>query len=377
MLDPVKLLQKLISFPSVTPDDAGSMAWLVENLEALGFTCTPLDFATKAPTKNLYATLGEGLPNLCFAGHLDVVPPGPEDKWGHKPFSGDIADGMVYGRGAVDMKGALACFISALSRFLESGKKFSSISLLITADEEGTGEDGMVKVVEHLKANKIAITDCLIGEPTSVDSVADMIKIGRRGSINFALTVHGKQGHVAYPDLADNPIGHLMEMLYDLKGHAIDLGYDFFQPSHLEITSIDVGNNVANVIPADASAKFNIRFNPHHTAASLAAWAKTVCDKHEIAYDLTYASGSEAFLSSKGVLYEVVLKAVADVTSHAPRVTTSGGTSDARFIKDLCPVVELGLTNEKAHHIDEAVSIADLNQLSEVYYQILTQYFKG
>jgi len=375
MLDPVKLLQELISFPSVTPDDAGSMEWLTSHLESMGFTCTRLDFSTVTPTKNLYATLGSGLPNLCFAGHLDVVPAGPENKWSHKPFAGDLIDGLVYGRGAVDMKGSIACFLSALSKFLESGKSFSSLSFLITSDEEGSGEDGMIKVVDHLKTNKSTITDCLIGEPTSVNSVADMIKIGRRGSVNFTLTVHGKQGHVAYPDLAENPIEHLLEILRALRSHAIDLGYDFFQPSHLEITSIDVDNPVSNVIPADATAKFNIRFNPHHTATDLAKWVKTVCEQQQISYDLQYSSNSEAFLSSKGALYDAVMEATTEVVGQAPRVSTSGGTSDARFIKDLCPVVELGLTNVLAHHIDEAVSTADLHQLRDVYYQILTKYF--
>lgn len=375
MNDPVKLLQKLISFPSVTPDDAGLMEWLTGYLNDMGFKCERIDSDSNHLTKNLYASIGKGEPNLCFAGHIDVVPPGAAEKWKHQPFAGSVVDGVVYGRGAVDMKGALACFLAALKKFMEEGNAFASISLLITSDEEGPATDGTVKVVKYLQANNVTISDCLVGEPTSVDRVGDMVKIGRRGSVNFSLTVMGKQGHIAYPDLAVNPIDDLLKILHELKGHAIDLGYDFFQPSHLEISSIDVGNMVSNMIPDKASARFNIRFNPNHTAIELADWVKEVCCKHQILYDLQYDSGSEAFLSEKGDLFEVVSSVIADITGYAPRVSTSGGTSDARFIKDVCPVIELGLMNATAHQVDESVSTDDLRILYEIYYQALRRYF--
>lgn len=374
MITPSELLQKLISFQSITPSDAGSMDWVRGFLESLGFQCTSINFPN-TQTKNLYASIGDGETNFCFAGHLDVVPPGAESEWKYPPFLGVIDNGVIYGRGAVDMKGAIAAFLSSLTRFLHDGKSFSKISILLTSDEEGSGEYGMVKVVEFLKNENIHITDCLIGEPTSVDCVGDMMKIGRRGSINFSLTVEGEQGHVAYPDLAINPITKLMDILYDLKGHPIDLGYDFFQSSHLEITSIDVGNTVSNIIPKKANAHFNIRFNPNYTSEKLVEWASAICDKHQVPYNLTYNSSSEAFLSKKGRLYNIALESISKQIGQAARISTSGGTSDARFIKDLCPVVELGLMHDKAHHVNESVSVKDLEILTELYYQILLRYF--
>lgn len=375
MTEAVELLQKLIQFRSVSPSDAGSIEWMKDILQSLGFECLNID-GTDNITKNLYASIGKGEKNLCFAGHLDVVPSGPETKWIHPPFSGTIKDGIVHGRGAVDMKGAIASYLFTVMRFLKENKPFSKISFLITSDEEGTGEHGTVKAVEFLKNKNISITDCIIGEPTSIDFVGDMVKIGRRGSINFSLTIHGVQGHVAYPDLAINPITKLMEILYDLKGHPIDLGYDFFQPSHLEITSIDVGNKISNIIPSEANAKFNIRFNPNYTAKKLVEWISDICDKHNIKYSLSYDSTSEAFLSKKGQLYDIAIKSLSEYNNVTPRVSTSGGTSDARFIKDLCPILEIGLRNEKAHHINESVSIDDLHKLSEIYYDILVKYFQ-
>lgn len=371
----VELLQDLIKFQSVSPSDAGAMDWITDLLKSLGFKCININGADSI-TKNLYASIGKGEKNLCFAGHLDVVPSGAENDWLYPPFSGAIKDGMVYGRGAVDMKGAIASYLFSVMRFLKEGKNFSRLSFILTSDEEGTGKYGTIKVVEFLKENNISITDCIIGEPTSVDFVGDMVKIGRRGSINFSLEIHGLQGHVAYPDLALNPINKLMEILYDLKGHPIDLGYDFFQPSHLEITSIDVGNKTANIIPSAASAKFNIRFNPNYTAEKLVEWVSDICDKHNIKYTLSHDSNSEAFLSSKGRLYDITLKTLSERTEITPRVSTSGGTSDARFIKELCPVLEIGLRNEKAHHVNESVSIDDLKKLSEIYYNILINYFQ-
>jgi succinyl-diaminopimelate desuccinylase len=375
--DTIELLKQLISFRSITPNDAGSMGWLVDRISKLGFNCKKFQFDQNDPTVNMYASIGSGGRNLCFAGHLDVVPPGSLDAWKHDPYCGTIVGDMLYGRGAVDMKGAIAAFIAALNRFITEGNSYGTISFLMTSDEEGSGKQGMVKLVKYLEDSNIQITDCLIGEPTSIDRVADMMKIGRRGSINFTLKVLGKQGHVAYPELAHNPIEPIISMMHALKAHAIDLGYDFFQPSHLEFTSVDVGNDVTNIIPAVATTKFNIRFNPHHTAASLIEWVRSVCDKHNQQYELICHGSCEAFLSPKGMLHDVVLNSVTEITGYAPRISTNGGTSDARFIKDLCPVVELGLQNRLAHHVDEAVSISDLLKLNEIYYKILKNYFRA
>lgn len=379
MLDPVLLLSELIAFNSVTPNEAGSMAWLIKHLEDMGLTCTPLDFSVKpgAPTRNLYAYTSPALPNLCFAGHLDVVPPGDSKLWKYNPFAGIVVNNMIHGRGAVDMKGAIACFLAALSKFLNHSNNLAgSISFLITSDEEGDGKNGTVRVVEYLKQHKIALTDCLVGEPTSVDTIADMIKIGRRGSITFTLTVTGKQGHVAYPELAENPINLLLSILDKLKSVVIDDGYANFQPSHLEITSVDVGNPISNIIPQQAQAKFNIRFNPAHNSASLFTLINNLCSQVCSSYELDYTCGSQTFLSDKGNLYTSVMKAIKQSTSIEAEVSTSGGTSDARFIKDLCPVVELGLSHKLAHHIDEAVSIDDIYKLTEIYYHTLMLYFK-
>lgn len=372
MIDAKDLLKTLLKFPSITPNDAGSMSWLINFLESLGFKCTTLNFGD---TKNLYAQIGNKEPNLCFAGHLDVVPPGAEHLWIHPPFEGIEEEGVIYGRGAVDMKGSLAAFLAATYNYLSNKTPYGSISFIITSDEEGSGKNGTQKVVEYIKKNNIKITECLVGEPTSINSAGDMVKIGRRGSINFHLTVSGTQGHVAYPDLANNPIEHLLKILHELKSHALDLGYDFFQPSHLEITSIDVGNQVSNIIPSSASAKFNIRFNPNHTAKSLTTWVDSLCSTHQVNYELRSEEGCEAFLSSKNKLFDALSQSIINKTGKEPRVTTNGGTSDARFIKDLCPIVECGLTNSYAHHIDEHVSTSELLQLYNIYYTTLKNYF--
>ena len=375
--DPVALAAELIRRPSVTPADAGAMDVLEQALSPLGFACRRMRFGE---IENLYAKVGEGRPNLCFAGHTDVVPPGDAEAWARPPFVGALEGGMLHGRGAADMKGAVAAFVAAAGRVLVRGPVPGAISLLITGDEEGIAEEGTRAVVEALAAEGEAIDHCVVGEPTSQGALGDMIKIGRRGSLNASLTVEGVQGHVAYPDRAANPAPVLVRLLSRLIGRRLDDGFEGFQPSNLEITSIDIGNPATNVIPARASARINIRFNPAHAGADLAAWIEGEARTAGVGFagqvtTQTRISG-EAFLTHPGPFTDLVSGAVAGVTGLTPELSTSGGTSDARFIRRLCPVVEFGLVGTTMHKVDEQVAVADIERLTAVYERLIVNYFK-
>jgi succinyl-diaminopimelate desuccinylase len=334
-----------------------------------------LDFADHGPRiANLYARIGTAGPNLCFAGHVDVVPPGDAAEWRHGPFSGALADGLLYGRGAVDMKGAVAASIAAAVRF---GKPAAgSLSFLITGDEEGPALDGTVRVVEALKARGEKVDACILGEPTNPAALGDAFKIGRRGSLSGILAVDGRQGHVAYPHLADNPIPRLLRLLAALTAAPLDEGSEFFPPSNLEVISVDVGNPVFNLIPAKAEARFNVRFNDHFTLASLEAEIRRRLDAAGLAYRLALQPGaSQSFRTAPGPFVDMVRAAVAAVTGRVPEASTSGGTSDARFIKDLCPVIEFGLVGRTMHQVDEASPVADILALTAIYGRIIQSYF--
>jgi len=375
-LDPLDLARELIRCPSVTPADGGAMAVLHRALEGLGFTCRAMPFGD---IENLYARLGSGRPNLCFAGHTDVVPVGDAAAWTRPPFEAAIDDRMLSGRGAVDMKSAIAAFVAAVGQTVEHGPLPGSISLLITGDEEGLAEHGTKAVVAALAAEGEVIDHCVVGEPTSSATLGDMVKIGRRGSVGAVFTVEGVQGHVAYPHRAANPIPVLIALLSRLQARLLDTGYEAFQPSNLEITTIDVGNPATNVIPGKATARLNIRFNPGHTGAALVAWLE-----EEAAHASEGFSGKvtvetringEAFLTPPGAFTEVVSAAVGAVTGGAPELSTTGGTSDARFIRALCPVVEFGLVGTTMHQIDERVPVAEIHALTLIYRRLIEGYF--
>ena len=375
-MDAVSFTQELIRFPSITPKDEGVMGVLCGHLESIGFTCHRMTFADAPgePTENLYARLGAESPNVCFAGHVDVVPPGDPSAWSVDPFSATIRGDYLIGRGAEDMKGAIAAFVTAVSGF--SSKPFKgSISLLITGDEEGPAVNGTRKILPWLKARGEVIDACIVGEPTNPTTLGEMAKIGRRGSAYGILTVHGRQGHSAYPALADNPVTTVVAMMHALKNTTIDLGSKFFPPSNLEVTSIDVGNPTGNVIPAQATARFNIRFNDQHDKTTLEKWVRTQLDSVPGTYDLQWRVSGEAFLTPPGRLSETLQKAAAEITGITPELSTTGGTSDARFIKDICPVVEFGTTGATAHAIDEKVRVEDLRKLEAIYRRFLELYF--
>ncbi|HYE45540.1 MAG TPA: succinyl-diaminopimelate desuccinylase [Caulobacter sp.] len=375
-LDAVALAQALIRRPSVTPADAGAMDLVQRQLEALGFACRRMRFGE---IENLYARRGTRRPNLCFAGHTDVVPVGDEAAWTRDPFAGDIQDGMLLGRGAVDMKSAIAAFTAAVAAVLARGEPKGSLSFLITGDEEGLALDGTRKVVEALLAEGEAIDHCVVGEPSSAASLGDMIKIGRRGSINAWITVEGKQGHVAYPQRAANPIPVLVRLLGRLQDRVLDEGYPEFQPSNLEVTTIDVANAGTNVIPARATARLNIRFNPGHRGAELEAWIAEECRRANEGFagrvDLRAMISGEAFLTEPGPFTEVVSQAVREATGREPELSTTGGTSDARFIRALCPVVEFGLVGTTMHAVDERAPVAEIVGLQAVYERLIERYF--
>ncbi len=371
-LDPVALAQDLIRCASVTPEDAGAMAVLTNALEGMGFTCHAVDSATGGPPiKNLYARLGGRGPNFCFAGHTDVVPVG--GTWTVDPFGGQVIDGRLFGRGAADMKGAIACFVAAVSRFLESGPAKGSISLLITGDEEGPAVDGTVKVLEWLQARGETLDLCLVGEPTNPRHLGEMMKIGRRGSLNCKIRVFGTQGHAAYPHLADNPIPRLLEMLRRLTEKPLDDGSAHFQASTLALTTVDVGNAATNVIPGEARAGFNIRFNDLHSGASLEKWIRGIVAEVGGDYDCTIEVSGESFLTQPGLLSDAVADAAQVVTGRRPELSTTGGTSDARFIKNFCPVLEFGLVAQTMHKVDEHVQVADMHALTGIYGRVLEQ----
>jgi len=368
----------------VTPKDEGALATLAGFLAPLGFTCERMRFSDEntPDIDNLYARIGAGAPHFCFAGHTDVVPVGDEASWSVDPFAGEIKGGRLFGRGAADMKGSIASFVAAASRLVREGKLVEgegSISLLITGDEEGPGINGTAKMLKTLKARGETIDHCLVGEPTCVAKLGDMMKIGRRGSINGWLTVRGQQGHVAYPHLADNPLPRLMEMLRRLDAHVLDKGNAHFQPSNFEITSIDTGNATTNLIPGVARAMMNIRFNDEHSGASLDRWMRGVFDQvtQEMggAYEFETKISGEAFITAPGAFSALIARAVTDVTGLTPELSTSGGTSDARFIRAYAPVVEFGLANATMHKVDEHVPAADIGKLANIYEAILRGYF--
>jgi succinyl-diaminopimelate desuccinylase len=372
-IDPVALAQALIRRPSVTPADEGAMDTLQRQLEALGFNCRRMKFGE---IENLYARRGTARPNLCFAGHTDVVPVGDDAAWTAGPFEAEIKDGVLYGRGAVDMKSAIAAFVAAVAEVPEHA---GSISFLITGDEEGVAEDGTVKVVQALAAEGEIIDHCIVGEPTSAGVLGDMVKIGRRGSINAWIAVDGVQGHVAYPHRAANPIPVMIDILSRLQSRVLDEGYTGFQPSNLEVTTVDVGNAATNVIPASAKARVNIRFNPAHQGKDLAAWIEAECREAAEGFSgrveaLCKISG-EAFLTAPGDFTDVIVAAVGDATGRVPELSTTGGTSDARFIRALCPVVEFGLVGSTMHQVDERVPVEEIRQLTGAYEALINRYF--
>jgi len=378
-LDPVDLARRLIRCPSVTPDQAGALDLLQGLLEGLGFACHRLPFAEPgtAEVDNLYARLGTAQPNFCYAGHVDVVPVGDPADWSADPFAAELRDGTLIGRGAVDMKGAIAAYLAALGGFLaRRGRDFGgSLSLLITADEEAEAINGTRKVLGWLAERGETLDACLVGEPTSNAQLGDMIKIGRRGSMSQRLVVYGTQGHVAYAHLADNPAHRLVHMLDSLIAEPLDDGSEFFPPSTLQITDIEIGNKAHNIIPARAAANFNIRFNDRHDSASLERWLRASLDRAGGRYDLSVSVSGESFFCPPGPLSEVVAAAVEKVTGNAPELGTSGGTSDARFIKDHCPVAELGLLNATAHKVDEQTPVAQVETLAAIYQAVLEGYF--
>jgi succinyl-diaminopimelate desuccinylase len=392
VINPVELTQALIRRPSVTPADAGAMDVLQRVLEGLGFSCRRMPFegpggeGVHARIENLYARRGAASPNLCFAGHTDVVPTGAEAGWTADPFLAEVKDGILFGRGAVDMKGGIAAWVAAVSEVIaraeaEGRDLDGSLSFLITGDEEGPALHGTKRVVETLMAEGEVIDACVVGEPSSQAVLGDMIKIGRRGSLNTWITVEGRQGHVAYPHRAANPAPVLVRLLAALDAHALDDGYEAFQPSNLEITTIDIGNPATNVIPAEARARLNIRFNPGHTGDSLTAWldaeAARVAAETGLSIRLEHMCSGEAFLTQPGPFVTAVQDAVEAELGIRPEASTTGGTSDARFIRALCPVLELGLVGVTMHQYDERTPTADIEALSRVYRRVIEGVLKS
>jgi succinyl-diaminopimelate desuccinylase len=370
-IDALALAQALIRRPSVTPKDAGALDVLEAVLKQLGFTTHRLPFGD---IDNLYARLGAAAPHFCFAGHTDVVPVG--EGWKTDPFAAEVKDGLLYGRGAADMKSAIAAFVAAAARV---GTPKGSISLLITGDEEGAAVNGTVKLLEWLKARGEKIDHCVVGEPTSVGHAGDTLKIGRRGSINFKVTVNGVQGHVGYPQKAKNPIPVLAELVTQLAAHKLDKGNDHFDASTLAFTTLDVGNDATNVIPGEARAAFNIRFNDKHTPESLINWVNDrvtqIAPRSGCTIEITSKTSGVAFLTAPGKFTQLISDTVGGITGQAPFFSTSGGTSDARFIKDICPVVELGLAGGTMHKADECVPVAEIAALTDIYAALLAAYF--
>lgn len=376
LTDPIPLAQALMRRPSITPDEVGVMDLTQATLETLGFRVKRYKFGL---VDNLYARFGDAAPNFCFAGHLDVVPPG--EGWTSDPFAPEIRDGLLYGRGATDMKTAIAAMITASESFLRRGAPKGSISFLLTCDEEGPAVDGTKRVLEALAEEGEKIDHCLVGEPTSEARVGDVIKNGRRGSLNVVLTMDGKQGHVAYPHRARNPVTPLVETLAALKARKLDDGAPGFDPTNLEVTSVDVGNAPHNVIPQKATAKLNIRFNTNHTAETLLAWidetANAAAARARTKYSRTISSQSLAFYTDPGLFTDLLRASVRETFGIEPALTTTGGTSDARFIRLYCPVAELGLRNETAHMVDEHCAVEDVRTLARCYEAVLRKYFGG
>jgi len=379
----VKLAKELIKFPSITPIDAGVMKFLAKKLTEIGFKCKLLEFKDKnsKPVKNLYARLGNSQPNFMFAGHLDVVPPGNLKDWTIKPFSPAIKKNYLIGRGANDMKSAIASWVVAVSKYVLISKKINgSVSLLITGDEEGIAINGTKKVVDYLKMKKEKIDFCLVGEPTNPNKLGEMIKIGRRGSITGKLTIIGTQGHVAYPHIANNPSNIIVKILKELKEVKFDKGTKDFQPTNLEVTKINIDNDADNVIPGLANATFNIRFNNKHSSNSLKTKLnkifKKITKKNKSNFKIEYRVSGEAFLTKPNKTTYMIQNIIKKITKIKPKLSTTGGTSDARFIRKIAPCLEFGLVGKTMHKVDEAVSISDLKKLTKIYFNILENYFK-
>jgi len=382
-INELQLAKELIKFPTITPIDAGIMKFLEKKLKTLGFKTKILEFKEKnsKPVKNLYARLGNKGPNFCYAGHLDVVPPGNLKDWTVNPFKPSIKKGYLIGRGANDMKSSIAAFVSAVSNFVRNKRKFNgSISFLITGDEEGVAINGTKKVVDYLRKKKEKIDFCLVGEPTNPNKLGEMVKIGRRGSMTGRLTIIGVQGHVAYPQRANNPSTALVKILKELKEIKFDNGTKDFQPTNLEITKINIDNFADNVIPGLANAKFNIRFNNKHTSSSIKKKIdriiKKISNKNKSKYKIDYSVSGEAFLTKPNKTTFMIRDIIKKITKIKPQLSTTGGTSDARFIRKIAPCLEFGLVGKTMHKVDEAVSLSDLKKLTLIYSNILQNYFK-
>jgi succinyl-diaminopimelate desuccinylase len=380
--DPIVIARDLLRCRSVTPDEGGALAYLQRVLTAAGFAVHRMTFAEpgSAPVENLYARIGGSKPNLVFAGHTDVVPAGAEAAWRHPPFAGEVEGDMLYGRGAVDMKGGIACFVAAALDYLAASGSTpkGSISLLITGDEESVAVNGTIKLLQWAAARGEKFDHCILGEPSNVEVLGDTIKAGRRGSLNGTLVVTGRQGHVAYPDRADNPIRGLVTLIAALQA-PLDEGSELFGPSNLEFTSADVGNPTVNLIPGEARARFNIRYNDRHSQAAL----KTLVEQRahaaaagRVHYSFDWQpSNADVFVTKPSPFTDLATAAIADVTGHKPKLSTTGGTSDARFIKDYCPVLEFGLVGQTMHQVDECVAVGDLVTLTAIYRRIIERYF--
>ena len=381
--DPLAIAQELLRCPSVTPAEGGALRYLERLLKGAGFAVQRMTFSEPGTPDidNLYARIGSGAPNIVFAGHTDVVPPGEAKGWKHAPFAGEVADGQLYGRGAVDMKGGIACAVAAALDYLaaKGGKPRGSISFLITGDEESIAVNGTVKLAAWAAAQGEKFNHCILGEPSNVRELGDTIKIGRRGSLNGILTVSGQQGHVAYPDRAENPVRGIVTLIDALMNEPLDQGSEHFQPSNLEFTSIDVGNATVNLIPGEARARFNIRFNDRHTQDSLKLLieqraAEAAAPRIRFAFQWE-PSNADVFVVETGPFTDLVASAVTEVTKRKPELSTTGGTSDARFIKNYCPVVEFGLVGQTMHQVNERVPLTDLAALTAVYRRVLEKYF--
>lgn len=374
--NPLTLTQTLIKCPSVTPVEGGALTFLEEWLSQLGFTCYRLPFSTPGydEVENLFALYKgkEGKPHFCFAGHTDVVPAGECKQWRYDPFQGCLEGALLHGRGAVDMKGAIGAFIAALARLLEQCPLEATISLLITGDEEGVAVNGTRKVLEWLAEKKIALDFCLVGEPTCQGALGDTIKIGRRGSLNTVLTVYGIQGHVAFPERSQNPVPYLIDILQELRQGPAEERSLYFDPSRLEITSVDVGNPVTNLISGKAQARFNIRFNDRHTGESLKTWITSVCKKYTSKFEVAFEVSGEAEFIEPNETVTSISNIIKEITDHTPVLTTAGATSDARFIRHYCPVIEFGLVGQTMHQVNECVSTEDLEKLTQIYLKIVT-----
>ena len=374
----LKLAKDLIRKPSITPKDAGAINLLAKNLRSIGFNCKIINFKN---IKNLYAKLGKSSPNFCYAGHTDVVPPGNIKNWTTNPFKPIVRNNKLIGRGANDMKASIACFVAAVSRFKNENKNFKgSISLLITGDEEGIAVNGTKRLIKYLKRKREKINFCIVGEPTNPNKLGEMIKIGRRGSLTGRLTIMGSQGHVAYPHRANNPSNTLIQILKKIKDLKLDKGTKNFQPSNLEVTKINIDNHADNVIPGSAEAVFNIRFNDKHSSSSLKNKLnkifKSVTKANKSRFKISYEVSGEALLTKPTKTTYMVQNIVKKVTGLKPKLSTSGGTSDARFIKNIAPCLEFGLVGKTMHKIDESVPVSDLKKLTKIYENILVSYFK-